>query len=278
MTRLSKYRRATVEVLRLGAQVPLITLQRRASLEPLAIARSACANRPSWPAIFVKAYAQLAQQTPVLRRAYFRYPTPHIREYPFSDAAIAVERSADGESFVYPLIVHNPEGYGIAAIDEMLRHAKTADLGSMEEFRRAERIGHLPWPLPRLAYWTAYNIASYRRHFFGTFGLTTVAAQGGELFNLVSPLATVLTYGPFSSDWTIDLRVMFDHRIVDAAPIARALARLEELLNGVITDEVELLAAQQARAAREESGSNGDGSLPRRGISQAGDQERSATT
>jgi hypothetical protein len=246
MTRLSKYRRATIEVLRLGAQVPLITAQRRMSLQRVAAARAARPPAPPWPAIFVKAYALLAQETPVLRQAYFRYPWPRLHQYPFSDAAVAVERIIEGESFVYPLIVHNAEGYPLAELAEMLRHAKTGDLAAMEVFRYAERIVALPLPLRRLAHWIGYNVPSYRRHFFGTFGLTTVASEGGELLNLVSPLATVLSYGPFTEGWGIDVRLMFDHRVVDAAPIARALTRLEHLLNGAVADEVEQLAASPA--------------------------------
>lgn len=238
MIRPSKIRRATIGVLRLGAQVPMITVQRRMSLARLVDARDASADHPSWPAIFVKAYALLAQDMPVLRQAYFRYPIPHIHQYPFSDAAIAVERNVAGEAFVFPLIVHNPEGYKLAEIAEMVHRARIDDPATSDVFRRAYRIAGLPWPLRPLAQWIGYNVPSYRRHYFGTFGLTTVASEGGELLNLVSPLATVLTYGPFGSDGSIDVRIMFDHRIVDAAPIARALTRLEELLNGAIVDEI----------------------------------------
>jgi len=238
MIRPSKIRRATIGVLRLGAQVPMITVQRRMSLKRLVAAREAQGDRLSWPAIFVKAYALLAQELPVLRQAYFRYPIPHIHQYPFSDAAIAVERAIAGEAFVYPLIVHNPEGYKLAEIAEMVRRARTDDLTTSDHVRNAYRIASLPWPLRPLALWIGYNVTSYRRHYFGTFGLTTVASEGSELLNLVSPLATVLNYGPFGSDGAIDVRLMFDHRIVDAAPIARALVRLEEVLNGAIVDEI----------------------------------------
>jgi hypothetical protein len=213
--------------------------------------------------MFVKGYALLAQETPVLRRAYFRYPLPRIHQYPFSDATIAVERIVDGESFVLPLIVHNAEGYAVAEIGEMLARAKSDDLATLDVFRYADRIVSLPLPLRRIAYWIGYNVVSYRRHFFGTFGLTTVASEGGELLNLVSPLTTVLTYGPFLQDWTIDVRIMFDHRIVDAAPIARALARLEQVLNGNIADEVETLAAAQSSGViRGGLRGSGDGAGP----------------
>lgn len=239
MTRLSKYRRATIEVLRLGAHVPLVTVQRRMSLARLMAARESNTGPPPWPAIFIKAYALLAQETPALRQSYFGLPIPRIHQYPFSDAAVAVERTFDGESVVYPLIVHNPAGYAIGEIAEMLRLARTADVTTSADFRHAARLAGLPLPLLKIAYWIGFNVPSYRRHFFGTFGLTTVASHGGELLNIVSPLTTTLTYGPFAADSTIDVRIIFDHRIIDGAPAARALVRLEQLLNGVVADEVE---------------------------------------
>jgi hypothetical protein len=52
-----------------------------------------------------------------------------------------------------------------------------------------------------------------------------------------------LTYGPFSSDATINMRAMFDHRVVDAVPIARALVRLEQVLGGPIASEIERSAS-----------------------------------
>jgi hypothetical protein len=139
---------------------------------------------------------------------------------------------------VWPLLIHNPEGYAVADISDLLARAKTADLTTLDNFRSAWRIASLPWPLRRLAQFVGYNVVRYRRHYYGTFGLTTVGSTGSELLDLVSPLATSLTYGPLSADGTIDVRIVFDHRVVDAAPIARALALLEQRLNGAIADEL----------------------------------------
>ena len=49
---------------------------------------------------------------------------------------------------------------------------------------------------------------------------------------------TVLTYGVFSSDDGLDVRIIFDHRVIDGATVARALMRLEEMLNGPVAEEL----------------------------------------
>ncbi len=96
----------------------------------------------------------------------------------------------------------------------------------------------LPFPIRRLAIWTALNTARYRARFFGTFALSTVTSLGAELPTLIWPVGAALTYGLISADGAVNVRIIFDHRITDAAIIARALARLEVTLNGPIADEL----------------------------------------
>ena len=232
----SIYRRATIDVMRIARQVPMVPAQRRMQLGPLVEAHKTAAL--SWSAIFTKAYALVAREMPVLRRGYFRYPVPRFVDFPVSAAAIAVERELDGESVVCPLIVPDPASLALRELAARIQHAKTASVEDATEFTRIRRIVGLPWPIRPLALWLGYVIPSARFEYYGTFGLTTVVSDGAELLNLVSPLPTVLSYGPVRDNGEIDVRIMFDHRIVDAVPIARALVRLEQVLNGPIADEV----------------------------------------
>jgi len=48
---------------------------------------------------------------------------------------------------------------------------------------------------------------------------------------------------PFAADGTLDARIMFDHRVMDGAVVARALGRFEEILNGPIAAELLSLGA-----------------------------------
>jgi len=40
----------------------------------------------------------------------------------------------------------------------------------------------------------------------------------------------------------LDVRIIYDHRVMNGATVARALGRLEDILNSVILDEVRSLA------------------------------------
>src|SRR5689334_6225809 len=207
----SIYRRATIDVMRIARQVPMVPAQRRMQLGALVAARKTAAV--SWSAIFTKAYALTAREMPVLRRSYFRYPLPRFVDYPVSAAAIAVERELDGESVVCPLIVADPASVPLVELAARLQHAKTAAIEDAAEFARIRRVVALPWPLRSLALWLGYVIPSARFEYYGTFGVTTVVSEGAELLNLVSPLPTVLSYGLVRDNGEIDVRIMFDHRV-----------------------------------------------------------------
>ena len=45
------------------------------------------------------------------------------------------------------------------------------------------------------------------------------------------------------------MRIIYDHRVMDGATIARALGRMEELLNSVILEEVRSLAMLDGKNA-----------------------------
>ena len=87
-------------------------------------------------------------------------------------------------------------------------------------------------------WWLALNHAPHRANHFGTFGLSTISSTGTEILQPRSPLTTVVTYDAIGADGGVTLRVIFDHRVLDAMTMARALDRLEQVLNGPIADEL----------------------------------------
>ena len=47
----------------------------------------------------------------------------------------------------------------------------------------------------------------------------------------MSLMTTTLNYGVIAEDGTVDVRLIYDHRVLDGATIARALGELETVLN-----------------------------------------------
>ena len=74
--------------------------------------------------------------------------------------------------------------------------------------------------------------------YFGTFAISTVSGLGTDITHVRSPLPLLLNYGVIGPDGDVDVRIVFDHRSIDGAVIARALRRLEQVLSTTIIEEL----------------------------------------
>lgn len=244
---LSPLRRFVCDLLHASADIPTVGLERRLRLAPLVEAREAAAPRPSWCAIFAKAYACVAAARPELRRIYMRYPWPHLYEHPISVTSVAVEREVDGEAGLFFAHLRAPDTQGLTKLDTALKRLKEAPVADVSMYRRILRVSRLPRPLRRLLWCAAVHLSGRRRaRLFGTFGISPLGGMGCSTMSMYSPLTTTLTYGPIEPDGSVVVRVMLDHRALDGGPVARALDHLERVLNGQIVAELGYLRSPEA--------------------------------
>ena len=151
---------------------------------------------------------------------------------------VAVARVEDGQDCVLPQKVTAPDEMSLAEVDAMIRHAKEAPIEQVPAFRKILRTMRLPLPLRRLFWAIGLNFGRQRANYFGSFGVTSVAAYGAGELHALSPGPFVLSYGVEKSDQSIDVVLRWDHRITDAAPMAKVLTRLEQVLNTEIAGEL----------------------------------------
>ena len=243
--KLSIQRRMVIDFLYFARALPTVPVQKYMSIAALTKARAACRDRPKWTAIFTKAFALVAGEVPELRRAYVKIPWPHLYEYPTSKASIMIEREYRGEPALCPVSIKDPASLSLLAIGSELQHAATAPLENVKEFQRWRRLTLVPLlPLRRLLWWIGLNIGRQRGNFFGTFGVSVYSALNAESLHPLSPLTALLNYGVMGPDGHLAVRIMYDHRVMDGATVARALGRMEEILNSIILEEVQSLAAR----------------------------------
>lgn len=240
--KLSIQRRMVIDFLHFARAVPTVPVQKNMSIADLVAARAACRDRPRWTAMFVKAFALTADEVPELRRAYVKIPWPHLYEYPASKASIMIERDYNGEPALCPVSVKDPAREPLAAIGDVLDNAATVPPDDLKDFRRWMRLTRVPRPLRRLLWWIGLNIGRQRGNFFGTFGVSVYSALNAESLHPLSPLTALLNYGVIDRNGRVTVRIMYDHRVMDGATVARALGRMEDILNSVILDEVRSLA------------------------------------
>jgi hypothetical protein len=241
---LSLPRRQICDYLHFARQIPSVPVQRRMQLGEVVAARARAGPRPSWCGIFTKAYAFVSAAYPPLRRAYLSFPWPHLYEHPISVASVAVERRLGDEDAVLFAHINQPEALPLGEIDARLHSHKEAPLESIGGLRRQLRTARLLRPLRRALWWTGLNLWGRKRaHFFGTYGVSAYAGLGAASLHPLSVLTSTLTYGVIGPDGGVDVRIIYDHRVMDGSTVARALGDLERVLRHEILAELRYLQA-----------------------------------
>ncbi len=243
---LSLPRRLIGDLVHFARKLPTVPVQRRMDLSAVVAARRRLAGRPSWCAIFTKAYACVAARTPELRRAYMSFPRARLYEHPHNIASVAIEREYQGEKGVFFAHLRGPEQQTLPELDAHLRRFTHEPIESIGLFRRALAMSRLPWPLRRVMWWIGLNSSGPKRaKRMGTFGVSVYSGLGAESLHPLSPLTTTLNYGVIRPSGEVDVRVIYDHRVMDGAVVARALALLEAVLNRELVLELHSLEVRK---------------------------------
>ena len=193
-----------------------------------------------WAAIFVKAFALVAREQPVLRTLYAKWPRPGFYELPRS-IAHGRDRTRSRTARTACCRSGSPAPDEHAAGRDRCRRsgsAKEAPIDEIPMFRKIMRATRLPLPLRRLSWAIGLNFGRQRAKLVRQFR----GDLGGRLWRRRAPCASArarssLSYGVVAPDQTIDVVIRWDHRVTDAALIAKALTRLEQVLNTEIAAE-----------------------------------------
>lgn len=243
-------RRFIIDLVHFASQVPSVPVSRAMDVAPLFDWREMHPGRPSWAVIFMKAYALVAASHAPLRRALLKFPWGRLYEHPQSTCAMAMERRFNGEEGIFVGLFRAPEAQPLAQLQEALDYYKLAPLERVGFFRQALRVSSAPTPVRRLLWWSTLNVSGYKRaKRFGTFGLSSYGALGAESLHPISPLTTTLTYGPIAGNGLVNVKITYDHRVLDGAYVARRLRDIEEVLHGPILDELRRAEAAEAATA-----------------------------
>ena len=244
--KISLPRRFIADLMHASMRVPFISLSRPLDVSQLMVARALVPQRPGWAAIFAKAFALVAKDEPVLRTLYVKMPWPHFFELPRSVGMVAIARVEDGEDCILPEKVTAPDERPLSEIDAQIRRAKSAPLMEVPAFRKIIVATRLPLPLRRLSWLIGLNVGRMYANHFGSFGVTSVAAYGPGQLQALSPGPFLLSYGTVKPDQSIDVIIRWDHRVTDAAFMAKILTRLEQVLNSEISAELRGIRRQAA--------------------------------
>jgi hypothetical protein len=233
-------RRFIGDLVHFAHRIPSAPVSRTMDLGALAGPRKRHGARPSWACIYMKACALVGAANPPLRRSYLEFPWPRLYEHPWMNCALAIERSYRGEDGFFVGLFRAPEQQALAQLQQSVEWYKHEALEKVGFYRMALRFSQAPTPVRRLLWWSTLNVSGYKRcKRFGTFGLSSYGALGAEQVHPISPLTTTLTYGPIDpATQHVVVKLIYDHRVLDGAYVARRLRDIEETLNGPILEEL----------------------------------------
>jgi hypothetical protein len=233
-------RRFIGDLVHFARRIPSAPVSRTFDVSLLAEARLQHPARPSWSCLFMKAFALVGAEHAPLRRSLLEFPWPRLYEHPWMNCALAIERKYQGEDGVFVGIFRAPEQQSIVQLQQAVEWYKNEVLEKVGFYRMALRFGHVPTPIRRFFWWSTLNLSGYKRcKRFGTFGLSSYGALGAEQLHPISPLTTTLTYGPIDpATRRVVVKLIYDHRVLDGAYIARRLRDTEEMLTGPVLAEL----------------------------------------
>jgi hypothetical protein len=244
--RLSLARRMIADFLWAASDGGRVSVTRQVALRDVLAVRGKLEAAPSWTAMFVKGFALVAAEMPELRRIYLRMLRPHLYEYVDSTVCVMHERMIMGDLGLVPLRFHKPDAVPLHELSEMVRDAAATPLEETSLHRKLVAVARLPLLVRRLIIFVCMNVPRLRRE-LGTYGVSSAARWRTDLGTSRTPQPCLLSYGPADADGNVIVRLTFDHRVFDGAFAGRALARLDEVLNTSILEELRGLANSESK-------------------------------
>lgn len=253
VTRLDRQRLLVCDVVAAASRVPVFPVERLINLAEVAAARSAAPVRVGWAAIFVKAYAIVARDMPMLRSWYLPNLcpglAPRVATSAESVATVSINRTLNGCDALFWAQLPAPDQQPLPDLQAAISRHATEPVESV--FRRQQELAALPrWLRRTVLWWNLHTASRKRAKRMGTFSLSTLAGQAAYNRFHPSPLTTSLTYGPLDDSGRALVTLLADHRLLDGAPVAKALEQLEQVLQHEMVAELQCLTDHdQARAA-----------------------------
>jgi len=256
-SRFTAARGCVSDVARLAQEIPLFPVERTMPLGPLAAARAAALKNASagtarigWAAVFLKAYALVAREMPVLRTWLVQgFPGTRLATAAESVATLAVNRIEDGEDRLFWARLAAPDARSLPEIQQFIVDCATKPVEEM--FKRQLQLEMVPGFLRRtILRWNMNSFSRKRAARIGTFSLSTLAGMGATNRFHPTICTTSLSYAPLDADGNCLVTLIADHRVLDGAVVARALARLEEVLCHEMLAELRGLATVSPAADR----------------------------
>lgn len=207
---------------------------------------SARGQRLTYTAFVVKAIAEAvvtcAKATPELNAALIRTPLQRIVYFRSVDVGLAVEAEHEGKSLFFTPVLRSPDHRSLPEIASEIATAQRSDPADRTGLGKDLWVVRLPSVLRRIVLALGANRAKLLKQYRGTVFLSNVGHLGMGMY-VTGNRNLEFAMGPVELvPWVMDgevkprrrmrLTVVFDHRTLHAAPVARLLMEIRRLLEG----------------------------------------------
>lgn len=238
--RFPRERILVLDVIRASRSVPSFPVERRIDLGSIEKALLKSPTRFSWATLFAKAWGLVSVEIPQLREAYLRWPNRRLYRHPNSVVTITVHRD-DSPLETGELIwcrIQGPENLSLLDIQGELDRFRQGPIDRV--FQDGKRLSRLP-TMVRNRIWDLLMNTWGRKKAkkLGTFSISSLADQNA--LNRFHPLivTTSISYSRIDPSGNCLFTLLCDHRVLDGVLAARALNRLEKIMQFQIREELE---------------------------------------
>jgi hypothetical protein len=241
-SRLPAGRGAVNDVALLSRTIPLFPVDREMRLAEVATVRAEAPRRIGWAACFLKAYALVARETPLLRSWLVRGLTSRLATASQSVATLAINRVENGLDRLFFARLAAPDTLPLTAIQAFIDRHASAPID--EIFRRQLELEMVPgWLRRTILAWNMNSASRKRPGRIGTFSMSSLAGLAAGNHFHPTLCTTSLCQGPLDEAGRCRVTLIADHRVLDGVTVAKALERLEAVLTREIATELRSLPA-----------------------------------
>ena len=240
--KLSNGRRLVDEIVRAANKIPRAAYVRDFDLSELAKLRKQVRPRISWNVLYMKAYALISNENPVLRQCYVGFPWPYAYQHESNVCLLTMSREYCGEERLLFARFNRPESRSLADLQSQYDYYRKTPVKQIKQFRHQMRFARAPWFIRRFAWWVLMNWWPRKRvNHFGTYGMTLSGYKDAFNYQVLSPNTTTLGVDVLPRNGQAKFSLTFDHLILDGVPVVNLIDDVYKTLNGAITDELNSL-------------------------------------
>jgi hypothetical protein len=230
--KLSNGRRLVEDIIHVANKTPLAGFS--ADQDAGLVAKFRRHSRPkiSWNVLYMKAYAIVCKRDATLRRSYVNFPWSYLYEHDQNVCMMTIAREHEGEERLFFARFNSPEERTLVELQDQFDHYRRAPISDIKQFRHQINFAKAPRFARRFAWWALANLWPKKRaSHMGTFGLSISGNKGcyGVSTHL-GPTTTTLGVDPSPKQGVSKVVVTFDHRVLDGAPVTRAMQKMHQIL------------------------------------------------